>query len=38
MPERSDETRRKIRRTTTILVGVALLFFFGFIMMGVLRS
>jgi hypothetical protein len=38
MPEVDEETRRGIRRTTMILVGVALLFFFGFILLGVIRS
>ena len=32
------ETRKGIRRTTAILVLVAAAFFFGFILMGVLRA
>ena len=38
MIDRRDETRRGIRRTTLILVGVAVAFYLGFILMGVLRS
>ena len=38
MIDRRDETRRGIRRTTFILVGVALAFYLGFILLGVLRS
>lgn len=37
MSEQSDN-RASIRRTTWILVGVALAFYVGFIMIGVLRS
>ena len=33
-----QERRKNIRRTTIIVVGVALMFYIGFIMMGVLRS
>ena len=32
------ERKRNIRRTTLIVVAVALAFYIGFIMMGVLRS
>ena len=32
------ETRKGIRRTTIILFIVAAMFFFGFILMGVLRA
>ena len=32
------ERKKKIRRTTMIVVAVALAFYIGFIMMGVLRS
>ena len=35
---RSDEQRRAIRRTALIMAGVALAFYFGFILMGVLGS
>ena len=33
-----QQRRKNIRRTTIIFVAVALMFYFGFIMMGVLRS
>jgi uncharacterized membrane protein len=32
------ERKKKIRRTTMIVVAIALAFYIGFIMMGVLRS
>ena len=32
------ERKKKIRRTTMIVVAIALTFYIGFIMMGVLRS
>jgi uncharacterized membrane protein len=32
------ERRKRIRRTTMIVVAIALAFYIGFIMMGVLRS
>ena len=35
---RTPEQRRAIRRTALIVAGVALVFYFGFIMMGVLRA
>jgi hypothetical protein len=35
---RSAEQRRAIRRTALIVAGIALMFYFGFIMMGVLRA
>ena len=35
---RDEEQRRNIRRTTLIMGGVALAFYLGFILMGVLRS
>jgi hypothetical protein len=38
MTDVDAETRKRIRRTTLILVGVALAFFFGFILMGVINS
>ena len=38
MIDRRDETGRGIRRTTLILVGVAVAFYLGFILLGVLRS
>ncbi len=38
MSERDEETRRRIRRTTIILVIVALAFYVGFILSGVIRS
>ena len=33
-----QQRRKNIRRTTIIFEAVALMFYFGFIMMGVLRS
>jgi len=36
--DRRDDTRSRIRRTTLVLVGVALFFYLGFILLGVLRS
>jgi uncharacterized membrane protein (DUF485 family) len=33
-----SEQRRNIRRTALIMAGIALAFYFGFILMGVLRS
>jgi len=38
MAERDAESRRNIRKSALLLVGVAALFFFGFILMGVLRA
>jgi hypothetical protein len=38
MTDRENETRRRIRRTTIILVVVALVFYLGFILTGVIRS
>jgi hypothetical protein len=38
MAEVDAETKKGIRRTTAILVLVAAAFFFGFILMGVLRA
>ena len=35
---RDEEQRRNIRRTALIMGGVALAFYLGFILMGVLRS
>ncbi len=35
---RSAEQKRAIRRTALIMAGVALAFYIGFIMMGVLRA
>lgn len=32
------ERKRRIRRTTLIIVAIALAFYLGFIMMGVVRS
>jgi uncharacterized membrane protein len=32
------ERRKGIRRTTLIMVAIALTFFFGFILLGVIRS
>ena len=37
MPTETDR-RRNVRRTTLILVGVAIAFYLGFIMIGVLRA
>jgi hypothetical protein len=36
--DRRDETRRGVRRTALIFTGVALVFYLGFILLGVLRS
>ena len=33
-----QERKRNIRRTTLIVAGIALAFYLGFIMLGVLRS
>ena len=33
-----QERKRNIRRTTLIVVGIALAFYVGFILLGVLRS
>jgi len=33
-----QETKRRIRRTTLILVGIVFVFYFGFILTGVLNS
>jgi uncharacterized membrane protein (DUF485 family) len=33
-----SEQRRNIRRTALIMAGIALAFYFGFILMGVLRA
>ena len=38
MSDLNAERQKGIRRTTVILVGVALAFFFAFIMMGVLNA
>ena len=38
MSDGSEETRRRIRRTTLMLVAVALVFYLGFILSGVIRS
>ncbi len=35
---RSAEQKRAIRRTALIMAGIALAFYIGFIMMGVLRA
>ena len=35
---RSDEQRRNIRRTALIMAGIAVAFYLGFILLGVLRS
>ena len=35
---RSPEQKRAIRRTALIMAGIALAFYIGFIMMGVLRA
>ena len=35
---RSDEQRRAIRRTALIMAGIAVAFYVGFIMMGVLNA
>jgi len=36
--ERTAERRKAVRRTTIILVAVALAFYLGFILMGVMRA
>ena len=38
LAQEDRETRQKIRRTTLILAAVAISFYLGFILMGVLRS
>jgi uncharacterized membrane protein (DUF485 family) len=38
MIDRDEETRKGIRRTALILTAIALAFYFGFILMGVLKS
>ena len=38
MTERDAEQRRNIRRTALIMAGIAVTFYLGFILMGVLRS
>ena len=38
MSDLDPETRRRIRRTTIILVAVALVFYLGFILTGVIKS
>ena len=38
MSERTAEQRKAIRKTALILVAVALTFYLGFILMGVLRA
>jgi uncharacterized membrane protein (DUF485 family) len=38
MTERSEKTRKGIRRTALVLTAIALAFYFGFILMGVLNS
>jgi hypothetical protein len=38
MTDRDDKTRQRIRRTTIILVMVALVFYLGFILTGVIKS
>lgn len=38
MTDVDAQTKKRIRRTTLILVGVALAFYFGFILMGVVNS
>ena len=38
MSEHTAERRKAIRKTTIILVAVALAFYLGFILMGVLRA
>lgn len=35
---RSDEQRRNIRRTALIVGGIAVAFYLGFILLGVLRA
>lgn len=38
MTDRDPELRRNIRRTALIVGGIAVAFYVGFILMGVLRS
>ncbi len=38
MTRDENEQRRNIRRTALIMAGIAMAFYFGFILMGVLRS
>lgn len=38
MPDVDQETRRRIRRTTLILVSVALAFYLGFILSGIIKA
>lgn len=38
MTDTDKETRRRIRRTTLALVAVALVFYLGFILSGVIKS
>jgi hypothetical protein len=38
MSDVDQETRRRIRRTTLMLVAVALAFYLGFILSGVIKS
>lgn len=38
MTDVDQETKRKIRRTALMLLGVVLVFYFGFILSGVLNS
>lgn len=38
MAEKSDKQKRGVFRTTAVLVAVALLFYLGFIMIGVVNS
>jgi hypothetical protein len=38
MSDADQETRRRIRRTTLMLVAVALVFYLGFILSGVVKS
>jgi hypothetical protein len=38
MTDRDDKARQRIRRTTIILVVVALVFYLGFILTGVVKS
>ena len=38
MADKSDKQKQGVIRTTAVLVAVALLFYFGFIMVGVVNS
>ncbi len=38
MNQRTPEQRRNIRRTALIVAGIAVTFYLGFILMGVLRA